>query len=172
MCLNRDWFSSFEKLDECFTVMGDDHPYNVEGICTVHIKIFDKIVWELKEVCTLTQKKSYLSWWFENVGSCGIIRDGVLKITKGSMVVMKGVRQNNLYYLKVSIVTGQVKTSIFSDDICTQVWQMTLRHGGEKFLQAQWLYSKIIFLSSLFHIYPWSFLYELMLLISFFDYGV
>ena len=49
------------------------------------------------------------------------IRDSVLKMTKGSMVVMKGVRQNNLYYLKVSTVTGQVETSISSDDFCTQV---------------------------------------------------
>ena len=64
------------------------------------------------------------------------IRDGVLKMTKGSMVVMKGVRRNNLYYLKGSIVTGQVETSISSDDVYTYVWQMRLGHGGEKSLQA------------------------------------
>ena len=28
-------FPSFEKLDGCFTVMGDDHPCNVEGMGTV-----------------------------------------------------------------------------------------------------------------------------------------
>ena len=37
------------------------------------------------------------------------IRDGVLKTTKGSMMVMKGVRRRNLYYLKGSTVTGQVR---------------------------------------------------------------
>ena len=63
------------------------------------------------------------------------IRD-VLKITKGSMVVMKGVRRNNLYYLKGSTVTGRVETSIFLDDVCIKVWQMRLGHGGEKSLQA------------------------------------
>jgi len=36
------------------------------------------------------------------------IRDGVLKMTKGSMVVMNGARRNNLYYLKGSTDTGQV----------------------------------------------------------------
>ena len=41
VCLNRVWFSSFEKLDGCFTVMGDDYPCNVEGMDTVHIKMFD-----------------------------------------------------------------------------------------------------------------------------------
>ena len=59
------------------------------------------------------------------------IRDGVLKMTKGSMVVMKGVRQNNLYYLKGSTVTGQVEISISSDDVCIQVWQMRVEHGGK-----------------------------------------
>ena len=48
-------------------------------------------------------------------------RDGVLKMTKGSMVVMKGVRWKNLYYLKGSTVTGQVETSSSSDNGCTKV---------------------------------------------------
>ena len=64
------------------------------------------------------------------------IRDGVLKMTKGSIVVMKGVRQRNLYYLKGNTVTGQVETSNSSDDGCTKVWQVKVRNGGEKSLQA------------------------------------
>ena len=51
-----DCFFSFEKLDRCFTVMGDDHPCNVEGIGTVRIKMFDGI--EESEVCTSAQKES------------------------------------------------------------------------------------------------------------------
>jgi len=55
---------------------------------------------------------------------------------KGSMVVMKGVRQNNLYYLKGSTVIGQVETSISLDNVCTRVWQVKVGHEGEKSLQA------------------------------------
>ena len=44
VCPNRDWFSSFEKLDGCYTVMGDDHPCNIEGMGTVRIKMDDGIV--------------------------------------------------------------------------------------------------------------------------------
>ena len=73
----------------------------------------------------------------EALGLVISIRDGLLKMTKGSMVVMKGVRQNNLYYLKGSTVIDQVETSISLDDVCTQVWQVRLGRGGEKFLQAQ-----------------------------------
>jgi len=43
VCLNKDWFSSFEKLDGCFAVMGDDHPCKVEEIGIVCIKMFDGI---------------------------------------------------------------------------------------------------------------------------------
>ena len=61
VCPNRDWFSSFEKLDRCFTVMSDDHPCNVEGMGTVCIKTFDGIVQELKEVRYVSQLKKILS---------------------------------------------------------------------------------------------------------------
>ena len=37
------------------------------------------------------------------------IMDGILKMTKGSIVVLKGVRRNILYYLKGNIVIGQVR---------------------------------------------------------------
>ena len=40
--------------------MGDDHPCNVEGIGTVHIKMFDVIVRELKEVRYISQHKRSL----------------------------------------------------------------------------------------------------------------
>ena len=48
VCPNMNWFSSFRKLDGCSVVMGVDHPFNMEGICMVYIKMFDGVVWELK----------------------------------------------------------------------------------------------------------------------------
>jgi len=94
VCLNRDWFSSFEKLDRCFTIMGDDHPCNVEGIGTVRVKMFDGIVRELKEVRYVPQlKRNLISVGaLKMLGLVVFIRDGVLTMTKGSMVVMKGIR--------------------------------------------------------------------------------
>ena len=43
-------------------------------------------------------------------------RNCVLNMLGGSIVVMKGVRCNNLYYLKDITVTEQMTTSIVSDD--------------------------------------------------------
>jgi len=75
----------------------------------------------LKELRYVPQLKKILIsiGALEKLGLVVSIRDCVLKMTKGSMVVLKGVRRNNLYYLKGSTVIGQVETSISSDDVYT-----------------------------------------------------
>ena len=105
--------------------MGDDHPCNIEGMGTVRIKMEDGIVRELKKVRYVPQlKRNLISvGTLEALGLVVSIRDGILKMTEGSMMVMKGVRWENLYYLKGSTVTGQVETSSSSDVGCTKVWQ-------------------------------------------------
>jgi len=93
VCLYRDWFSNFKKLDGYFTVMSDDHPYKVKGICTVHIKMFDGMVRKLKEVRYVPQvKKNFISVGTLEALDHGVsTRDGALKMIRGSMVVLKGV---------------------------------------------------------------------------------
>ena len=72
MCARTGAGFLVEKLDGCFIVMGGDHSCNVEGMGTVRIKMDDSTRIEESEVYTLTQKESYLSWYFENIGSYGI----------------------------------------------------------------------------------------------------
>ena len=101
--------------------MGDHYPCKVEGIGTVRVKMFDGMIWKLKEVRNVPQlKRNLISVGaLKTLGLVVSIRDDILKMTKGSLVVLKGVRRNILYYLKGSTVTGQVETSISSDDVCT-----------------------------------------------------
>ena len=54
------------------------------------------------------------------------LENGIVKITKGFMVVMKGVRDKNLYYLKGSTITCVMAASIDSDDNATKLWHITL----------------------------------------------
>jgi len=119
--------------------MGDDRSCHMEGICTVLVKIFDRMVRELKDVRYIPQlKKNLISVGALEALSLEVsIRDEVLKMVKGSMVVLKGVRRNNFYYLKGSTVTGQVATSTNSDNYCTQLWHIRLGHTGEKSLQSK-----------------------------------
>jgi len=108
VCPNRDWFSNFKKLEGCLVVMGDGHPCTMEGVGTIQIKMFDGMVRELKEVRYVPQlKRNLISvGTLETLGLVVSIKDGVLKMTKDSMVVLKAVRQNNFYYLKGSTITG------------------------------------------------------------------
>jgi len=103
--------------------MGDDHPCNIEEMGTVRIKMDDGIIRELKEVRYVPQlKRNLISIGaLKALGLVISVRDGVLRMMKGSMVVMKGVRRDNLYYLKGSTITGQVETSSSSDDGCKKV---------------------------------------------------
>ena len=105
----------------------------------IHIKIFGGMVRKLKEVRYVPQLK-------RNIISVGALKalvlqvsigDGVLKMTIGSRVGLKGIRRNNF---KGSMVTEQVATSSDSDDDCTRLWQIRLRHTGKshcKLLQSK-----------------------------------
>ena len=48
-----------------------------------------------------------------------ILENGVLKVMKGSMVVMKYFNDKNLYYLKDNIVTGALEIAVDSDEDAT-----------------------------------------------------
>ena len=70
--------------------MGDDRPCNMERIGTVHIKMFDGMVQELKEVRYVPQlKRNLIAIGALITLSLEVsIRDDFLKMTKGSMVVL------------------------------------------------------------------------------------
>jgi len=103
MCFQqRLIFFCFKKLDGCSVAMGDDRPCNMEGIASILIKMFGGMVRELKEVKYVPQlKKNFIT-----VGALKVLdleisgRDGVLKMIRGSMIGMKGVKSNNINYLK------------------------------------------------------------------------
>ena len=90
----------------------------MEGVGTIPIRMFDGMVWELTGVRYVPQMKRNLIslGTLEASGMMISVRDGDLRMIRGSMVVMKGVHRDNLYYLKGSTVTGQVETSSSSDD--------------------------------------------------------
>ena len=73
--------------------MDDNRPCNMEGICTVHIKMFDEMVRELKEVRYVPQLKRNLIFVgaLEALGHELSVRDDVFKMIRGSMLVLKGV---------------------------------------------------------------------------------
>jgi len=93
VCPNRDSFFSFKKVDGCYVIMSVDRPCNMEGICTVHIKMFDGMVQKLKKVRYVPQLKRNLitAGALKILGLEVSIRNGVFKMTEGSIVILKGV---------------------------------------------------------------------------------
>ena len=63
------------------------------------------------------------------------LENRILKVTKGFLVVMKGIRDRNLYYLKGSTIRGSLTASVVSDVDTTQLLHMRLGHVGEKSMQ-------------------------------------
>ena len=84
----------------------EGHTCQIEGIGTVCIKLFDDMIRELKDVRYVPQmKKNLISVeTLEAQGLRGTLREDILKMSGGSLVVLKGIRHNNLYYLKSSVI--------------------------------------------------------------------
>ena len=50
-------------------------------------------------------------------GPRGTLREGILKMSSGSLVVLKGIRHNNLYYLKDNAITKNLTASEYLKDV-------------------------------------------------------
>jgi len=107
-------------------------------ISIIQIKMFDEVVRELIEVRYVPQlKKDLISVRIiESKGLKLTVENGILKVTKGCMVVMKAVRDRNLYCLKGSTVTRVLTALVNSDEDTIRFWHMRLGHTSEKSLQA------------------------------------
>ncbi|KAK2985903.1 hypothetical protein RJ640_008119 [Escallonia rubra] len=60
---------------------------------------------------------------------------GVMRIMKGALIVMKGLKQNSLYLLQGSTVTGAAVAATSSSDIdsdITKLWHIRLGHMSER----------------------------------------
>jgi len=65
----------------------------------------------------------------------GTLGEGVLKMSSGSLIVLKGIRGNNMYYLKSSAVTRLASLERL-DGNSTILWRKRLRQVSLKTDQA------------------------------------
>ncbi|KAG8503336.1 hypothetical protein CXB51_001298 [Gossypium anomalum] len=136
MSPNRDWFKTYEIVFEGVVLMGNNASCKITGVGTIKIKMFDRVVRTLSDVRHVPELKINLISLstLDSKGYRYIAESGVLKISKGSLVVMKGQRKTaKLYVLQGSTVTGDaaVTSSSLSDDDITKLWHMCLGHMSE-----------------------------------------
>ena len=110
--------------------MGNDATCPVIGIDTVKIKMFDGIVRVFSNVRhVLDLKKNLISVRvLEDLGYSYSSKGGIMKITKGVLMVMKGQKVSTLYRLIGNTIVGRVAVTILvessTDD--TKLWQYDL----------------------------------------------
>ena len=104
--------------------MGDNHSCNTLGVGSVKIKMFDGVIRTLRDVRHVPKLKNKLI-------SLGVLDScvhmftslsGVLKVSKGALVVMKELKTRSPY--KLVGITQVNDTSLVSKDMSgsTQLW--------------------------------------------------
>ncbi|XP_019179526.1 PREDICTED: uncharacterized protein LOC109174726 [Ipomoea nil] len=108
MTSRKEWFHKYEPVFGGSVFMGDDHALEIAGIGTIKLKMFDGTV------CTFYP------------------RDGIIKVSKGALVVMKAKKiAANLYMLKGEAVVA-------SDNLLeesTMMWHQKLGHMTDRGLK-------------------------------------
>ncbi|KAG8485080.1 hypothetical protein CXB51_021402 [Gossypium anomalum] len=133
MSPNQDWFTTYETVSKGVILMGNNTSCKITSVGTIKVNMFDGVVRTLSNVRHVPElKRNLISLSTLNLkGYRYIAESGVLKISKGSLVVMKGQRKaTKLYVLQDSTITGDaaIAFSLLSDDVITKIWHMRLGH--------------------------------------------
>ncbi len=135
MCCNKDWFSTYESVQSGDVVrMGDNIACEIVGIGSVQIRMHDGMIRTLTDVRHIpAMARNLISLstldlkGYQHSGS-----GGVLKVTKGSLVHMKGdMNSAKLYVLRGNTVTGTAAAVTSDNSSKTKLWHMRLGHMSE-----------------------------------------
>ncbi|KAK2987526.1 hypothetical protein RJ640_030195 [Escallonia rubra] len=108
MCAHKEWFDCLTPCKDGTVLMGNDAVCKVMGIGTIKIKIFDGIVRTLGDVRYIPDlKKNLISLGtLDSIDWSISIKGGVMKVSKGAVVIMKGQKTENLYKLIGNTIIG------------------------------------------------------------------
>jgi hypothetical protein len=145
ICPNRMWFDTFKSYNAGTMLMGNDARCKAIGLGTIKVRMFDDIDRILTNVRYVPDlKKNLISLGtLDSLGYGYLAKNGVMKITKGAMVIMKGNKISNLYKLLRDTVTSGATMSILAEpnDDNTVLWHMQLG-------RVNWVYANIVCMGS------------------------
>lgn len=127
--------------------LGDNRACSVSGIGTVNIKFEDGNNISLKHVRHVPQiKRNLISMaMLDRDGFNVKIKNGVLRVLRGSLVVMQGRIKNGIYILQWTIEKDQTNITTDNEDL-TMKWHRRLGHvsyGGLKVLDQNGVLGKV-----------------------------
>ena len=139
MCFRKEWFFNFTELDGGVVYLTDNQPCKIAGIGSISLKNHDGSTRVLTDVRYIPKlEKNLISLGtLESKGFTIIMQNGILKVVSGALVVMKGIRRNNLYLYQGSTAVGTAVAVSEVDKVAemSRLWHMRLGHAGERSLQ-------------------------------------
>ncbi|XP_062104884.1 uncharacterized mitochondrial protein AtMg00300-like [Humulus lupulus] len=137
MCPNQESFFDYKEINGGKVLMGNNVSCRVYGIGKVAVKQFNG------EVKVLTNVRHILELR-RNLISLGSLKDDgysykstndILKITSGSLVVMKGKKVNGLYVLEGETVVIAEASVVKTQESGMLLWHQRMRHISEQGLR-------------------------------------
>ena len=106
----------------------------MQGVSIIRIKMYnrvERILTNVRYIPELKRNLISLGMLYE-LGLVVKLETGTLKIMKGSLIVMKGIKKNGIYFLLGSIMVGPVSTVASSSLNTAMLWHKRLGHVSEK----------------------------------------
>ena len=120
MTPNKDFFTTYEKVDGGNVTMGNNATCKVVGVGSIQMKMFDGMGRTLSDVRHVPGlKKNLILLGTLDKNGCRIAcQVRVMKVIRGSLVVMKGKMNGSLYAIEGSTISSSVNvsTSVMSDE--------------------------------------------------------
>ena len=95
MTPNKSWFEDFNQDEGEMVLLGNNKPCKVEGVESVRIKMYNGVEKVLENVRYIPElKRNLISLgMLDELGYVIKAEIGMLKISKGSLIVMKGLKK-------------------------------------------------------------------------------
>uniref|UniRef100_A0A2N9FQZ7 Integrase catalytic domain-containing protein n=1 Tax=Fagus sylvatica TaxID=28930 RepID=A0A2N9FQZ7_FAGSY len=132
---HKNWFDTYRSINCGSVRMGNDATCTIIGMGTIKIKMSDGVVRTLEEIRHISDmRKNLISLGtLDSKGYSYKSENGIMKISKGAMVVMIGQKiSSNVYKLLGNTILGGVAAVAESEDDDTLLWHMRLGHMSER----------------------------------------
>lgn len=129
MCPMKSWFESIQESDQGLVILGNDKACKVKGIGSIRLRMHDgssNILQQVRYVPELKRNLISLGT-LESIGYSFKSENGIMKVLKGSLVVMKAMRKNSLYILLGNTILGGA-ASVEKHVDKTLIWHQRLGH--------------------------------------------
>lgn len=98
MCPRKSNFKSLELKEGGMVLLGNNKACKVKGMGTIRLKLFDNHEILLQKVRYIPElRRNLLSIrMFDKLGYVIKVEHGILKISRGAMIIVKGTKSNRL----------------------------------------------------------------------------